>query len=420
MCADIDVRRIGRDELTGWLRAVNTGFLKPPTPADDLVEDYAGFVDFARTQGAYDGDRCVGTFRSFPQTLTAPGGAPVRASAVSNVTVTPTHRRRGLLGRMMAAEFEAARERGDQVATLIAAEHPIYGRYGFGPAASLAEWEIDVPRAGLDPRWPGPREGRVALVDPAEVREAGPALFDRFRAGQHGAVDRSERWWRRFTGLGREREQERGGKDAWTEPFHALYTGPDGEPEGLVTYRADGRWGDAKQPLVTAEVSDLFAVTPRAERALWHYVCAVDWVTRVRTGYRAVDDLVPHLLPDPRAARVVTRSDWLWVRLLDIPGALAARSYPAAGSLVLGVTAPDGPGGRYLLDASPQGATCEPTSRPAALTLDVGALATLWMGDDSAPRLAALGLVAEAAPGALATADALFRVPRAPWCPDMF
>ena len=84
------------------------------------------------------------------------GGGAVPADAISNVTVSPTHRRRGLLTRMMAEDLTAAKDRGDVVATLIAAEYPIYGRYGFGPAAWTTEWEIDVPRAGLDPRWAGP------------------------------------------------------------------------------------------------------------------------------------------------------------------------------------------------------------------------------------------------------------------------
>ena len=134
----------------------------------------------------FDAGRCVATFRSFAQELTVVGGATVPSDAVTNVTVSPTHRRRGLLSRMMATDLAAAKDRGDVVATLIAAEYPIYGRYGFGPAAWTTEWEIDVPRAGLDPRWSGPSAadggGRIDLVDGAEVRKLGPDLHERLRA----------------------------------------------------------------------------------------------------------------------------------------------------------------------------------------------------------------------------------------------
>ena len=58
---------------------------------------------------------------------------------------------------MMAEDLAAAKERGDVFATLIAAEYPIYGRYGFGPATWTTEWEVDVARTGLDPRCPARR-----------------------------------------------------------------------------------------------------------------------------------------------------------------------------------------------------------------------------------------------------------------------
>lgn len=142
-----DVRTITAAEFPDWLRAKHTGFLRAQTGTEEEAERRLPYTDLARTQGAFDGGRCVATFRSFAQELTVVGGATVPADAVSNVTVSPTHRRRGLLSRMMAADLAAAKERGDVVATLIAAEYPIYGRYGFGPAAWTAQWEIDVPRA---------------------------------------------------------------------------------------------------------------------------------------------------------------------------------------------------------------------------------------------------------------------------------
>jgi hypothetical protein len=52
--------------------------------------------------------------------------------------------------------------------------------------------------------------------------------------------------------------------------------------------------------------------------------------------------------------------------------------------------------------------------------LDVGELAALWLGDESAVRLAALGRVREERAGAARMADALLRTSRRPWCPDMF
>ncbi|MFC7263538.1 GNAT family N-acetyltransferase [Streptomyces lutosisoli] len=415
--APIDVRPITTADTREWIRALNTGFLRTPTVSDREVEDRGSYIDPARTLGAFDGPRCVATFRSFPQELTTVGGTPVPADAISNVTVTPTHRRRGLLTRMMTADLAAAKERGDVVATLIAAEYPIYGRYGFGPATTTAEWTIDVPRAGLDPRWSGPADGgRIDLVDGEDVRKAGPELHERFRRSRPGAINRDERWWQVSTGV------LRLDRAPWRDPFFAVYRSAAGEVEGLVSYESDDNWGDANQPLNTASVNWLIAVTPAAERALWQYLCSIDWIVTVKSGRRAPDDLLPRFLPDPRAARITTQSDWLWVRILDVVRALKARTYEGSGgSLVLEVTDRDGlSAGRYRLDAGPEGASCAPTTRDAELVLDVGELAALWLGDESAVRLAALGRVREERAGAASIADALLRTSRRPWCPDIF
>ncbi|WP_405797610.1 GNAT family N-acetyltransferase [Streptomyces sp. NBC_01506] len=412
----IDVRMISESEFPDWLRALTTGFLRVPTVSEEEVAIRSEYMDVRRTRGAFDEGRCVATYRTFPQELTAVGGARLPSNAVSNVTVSATHRRRGLLSRMINDDLAEAKERGDVVSTLIAAEYPIYGRYGFGPAASITEWSIDVPRAGLDPRASGQPDdgGRVDLIDGAEVRKLGPDLHERLRSLRHGVVDRDERWWRVHTGTAASHEP-------WTEPFYALYRSASGEVEGLLTYKADETWGDAKQPLNTATVLDAIAVTTAAERALWGYVCSIDWITTVRTGYRAPDDLVPLFLPDPRAARIVTQADFLWVRILDTVRALESRTYAASGTLVLDIHDRSSlASGRYRLDTSPAGTTCAPTTESADLALDVRELGALYLGDESAVRLAALGTVREETAGAAARTDALFRTSRRPWCPDIF
>lgn len=414
----LDPRTVTVSDFPDWLRAVSTGFLRPYVATEEEVAVRLTHTDLARVQGVFDGDRCVATFRSFAQDLTVVGGATVPADAITAVTVSPTHRRRGLLGRMMAVDLAAAKERGDVVASLIAAEYPIYGRYGFGPAAWSTEWEIDVPRSGLDPRRPVPDEadgGRIDLVDGDAVRKLGPELHGRLAARQHGVVSRDARWWQRSTGV------DVPAHETWTEPFYAVHRSAGGEVDGLIAYRADDHWGDAKQPLNKATVSDLIAATPAAECALWRFVCSVDWITTVRSGYRAPDDLLPFFLPDPRAARVVTQADFLWLRLLDVPRALEARTWSADASLVLEVHDATGLAeGRFLLEAAPAGASCAPTTRSADLALDVRELGTLYLGDESVARLTALGRVQELRPGAVAVADALFRAPRRAWCPDVF
>ena len=97
--------------------------------------------------------------------------------------------------------------------------------------------------------------------------------------------------------------------------------------------------------------------------------------------------------PGTRATRSATTSptggpcaqtgqwDHIWARLLDVPAALTARAYATADRVVVEVVdAFLGRGGRFVLDAGPDGASCTPTSESAEVTLPVAALGAAWFG----------------------------------------
>nr|WSX77680.1 GNAT family N-acetyltransferase [Streptomyces sp. NBC_00899] len=412
----VEIRTITESEVGPWVQAMHTGFHRSQViSAEEIALSRPGF-DLDRTRGAFDGDRCVGTFRSMARDLTVPGGGSVSATAVTNVTVTATHRRRGLATRLMAADLAAAKERGEAVAILIAAEYPIYGRFGFGPATWVTEWEVDVPRAVLPPG--DAVSGTVELVTPAEVRALGPALHERVRVRTPGAISRDSRWWDRATGaivlpsFG------------FQVPFFVVHRDTAGEVDGMAAYRVNDPYWPGKFPNADAEVLWQLAATPDADAALWRYLLSLDWVVRLKSGHRPPDDILPLLLGDPRAARTETYADYMWLRLLDVPVALSARTYaPLGADLVLDVRDADGlAGGTFRLETAPGAAPrCTPApASPPDLTLDVATLARLYLGDESAERLSALGLLTEHRPGAAATASHLFHTPRRPWCPEVF
>src|SRR3954451_7202269 len=117
----VEIRHVERDELVDWMRAMHVGFHQP-TAAERLApgaEDFAGQIDWDRIVGAFDRGLPVATFRSYAMEVCVPGGRHVTADAITNITVSPTHRRRGLLGAMMAADLAAAAERGEPLAILV-------------------------------------------------------------------------------------------------------------------------------------------------------------------------------------------------------------------------------------------------------------------------------------------------------------
>jgi predicted acetyltransferase len=116
--------------------------------------------------------------------------------------------------------------------------------------------------------------------------------------------------------------------------------------------------------------------------------------------------------------------DRLWVRILDVPGALETRGYRRAGRLVLDVAPPadqlDGQSdpvpGRWVLEAGPDGASCRAarSGESADLRLGVADLGSLYLGGFAASELAAGGRVEELTPGSLDVADALLATRPAP------
>src|SRR3954470_4083333 len=121
----MELRQVGPEEVADWLACMRVGFHSPPPDdADAAAAQFAERNDLARTSAAFERGRVVATYRSFATALTVPGPREVAACAVTNVTVLPTQRRRGLLSALMRDDLAAARERGEPVAILIASEWP--------------------------------------------------------------------------------------------------------------------------------------------------------------------------------------------------------------------------------------------------------------------------------------------------------
>ncbi|MFJ9441851.1 GNAT family N-acetyltransferase [Kitasatospora sp. NPDC101235] len=409
------IRAVSEDEVEAWDRALALGFLRPHVgSAADLRRRQ---WEPGRMLAGFDGDRQIATFRSFDAELTVPGGAVITADAITNVTVSATHRRRGLLGTMMRRDLATAAGSGTPVAILIAAEYNIYGRFGFGPATRGHGWNVDLYRTrGLRGGLPVVPGGRIDFVTMAELRELGADLHERWRRTQPGAIDRNELWWQRTTG-----EVQVPGFD-FKEPFAVVHRDADGVVTGLAVYRIDDKW-DGSYPNCTLTVEDFLALDGGTTAELWRFLLAVDWVRKVVVENLGPDDPLPLLLQDPRAATpYVENADFTWLRVLDVEAAFNARTYGAPGRVVLEVDDKLGyASGRWALEVAEDGTgRCTRTTDDADLALGASALGSLYLGGETVPRLAAAGLVTEARPGAAAAADLLLRTPLAAWNPDGF
>jgi len=403
-----EVRAIDGAEAEAWLRQLSHAFFMQPT--DGPPEYFLAHADLSRCFGAFDGTAVVGTLRSFANELTVPGRAAVPVSALTMVSVASTHRRHGILTEMITTDLRDSASRGEVASILLASEYPIYSRFGYGPATQRARF--DIATVGL--RFLPESSGSVEIIDLSAMRTLAPPLFERFRASQHGAIGRSEAWWDRMTGVT---------TSPGSEPFkgtQAVYRAPSGELEGYVTY--DGKMQWEQFPLsATMTVHELVATTPDAYLGLWEYCCSVDLQNAVVAPTRVPDEVLGLLVADARRVKLAEVSDFLWVRLLDTPSALSARTYEGAGRLVVEVVDDLGfAGGRFALEGDESGATCSPTTQSAELTISVADLGAAYLGLGTWTRLAAAGRVDEHVHGAVARAEAMFRTAREPWCTTFF
>jgi predicted acetyltransferase len=383
------IRPADADDVEALVTAVWTAFGNRPEE-----RHFAGarkFLEIDRTFVAVEGDRVVGNGGAVSLELTVPGPATVPAAGLTYVGVLPTHRRRGIMTGLMERLAGDARARGEPVSALLASESTIYGRFGFGAAVFGGMVEIDHAHARL--RRPVDIAGRLRMLDSDEHLKVLPAIHDRYRRSRPGEVSRTTGWWERRL---EDNPSDRGGASG---RFAVVW-----DSEGYVTYRVRQNW-EGGTPAHTLVIEDLVATSPDVLAGLWQYCVSVDLVELIKVSGMAVDHPLRWMLADPRRLRTTGFGDVLWVRLLDVAAALAARTYASDAALVVEVVGD----GRYRLDGGGGGqAGCRRTDDLADVALGAADLASAYLGGLGFATLARAGLVDERTPGALNRADALF------------
>ena len=353
-------------------------------PNDEGLDNFKQWLEFDRVILAEDAGELVGTAGANSYRVTVPGGDTVAAAGLTIVAVRPTHRRSGLLRRMMRRHLEDVRDRGEAASMLYASESSIYGRFGYGSAAPSGEISLQRSHGAFRRDIPAAR-GTYRLLDLAAADAIMRQIHPLATAGVPGAlVLREPDWVRRMVDYPSRREGH--------TPWRVLIYDRDGEPRGYARYRQKDGWGDGG-PEGTVAVRDVQALDGEAFVALWRFLLDIDLSMTIAATHRPVPDPLRLLLADPR--RLVEKSsDGLWVRPLDVPALLAARRYRVPGSVVIEVSDEFfEAGGRYQLEGGPDGATCEPTAAAAEISLGVEQLGAVYLGGQALDDLAWVGLI---------------------------
>jgi predicted acetyltransferase len=379
---------------------------------DDEIDRRLPIMDLSRFRMALDGAAIVGVAGSFALDMTVPGGATVPMGGVTWVSVAATHRRQGILRRLLGAVHADIDDRNEPVAGLSASEGGIYGRFGYGVATQMRRVAIDARSVQLREELV-PKPGSVRFMEPDEARVHVPAIWERARRQRPGEMARSEAWWgMAFTDQAKP-------QDGFSPAVRLRHD------DGYATYRVRMDWNEGR-PAHEVNVIELVAVTDDAHLALWHTLLGIDLVATISTrrGF-PVDDALYVAVDNPRAISTEAIDDSVWLRPHRPGVLLGARTYASEDRLVLELVpdttdAADAAPTRWEVEGGPDGAVCRRTRRRADLVLDRTALGAIYLGGFRPSVLARAQRITEATTGALRRADVFFSADRMPHSQNPF
>ena len=323
----------------------------------------------------------VATFTSWVKEINVGGETLLPLHMITDVTVAPTHRRRGLLSRLMTEDLTEAAAKGRPLAALTVSEGGIYGRFGFGVATRQRMVEVDVSGGRFALR-DTEDDGSLQLLDPPQARPFVEEVFAKHLATTRGAVARPAFYTQIEDGY----DWEGGGKD--TKARVVVHLDASGTVDGYARFvhkETDGKG--------TVELRGLHALTDRAWRRLWRFLAEVDLTDTVKSRV-PVDSPLQHAVTDPRVVKTTGVVDFLWVRVLDVVASLEARPWREDGTVVLEVDDPMGlAAGRFRVTTEKGRASVVRVEDEAGVRLDVETLGALYLGDSTVGTHAAAGRV---------------------------
>jgi predicted acetyltransferase len=374
-----------------------------------------GVLEPPRTLVVFDDEELVATLAVHSLTMAVPGGE-VGVGGVNHVAVRADYRRRGLMTSMMMAALRDITGRGEAVSALWPSEAGIYGRFGYGLASRHASLLIDGQPGAAG----SPAPGEIRLIPDASAADTAPlaSLYRSWHLTRPGSIVRSaERWRQRLM----PRDDGRGGTTDVVCLLHRDLRRDKEQFDGYALYTARPQWSQGLLPEGTTVVLEVCAQTSRALTALWNHLLSVDMMARTVAPMIPVDDPGIWTLRDPRQWQAQV-TDNVWIRLIDVPAALRARTYARDVDVVLDVRddlLPDNTG-RYRLSGGATGASCDPTTAPADLKVTAAQLGASYLGGTSLAGFALTDGLEEKRRGALHVAATALSAPLAPCCIDPF
>lgn len=321
------------------------------------------------------------------------GGRCVPMGGFSPVVTAAEHRGHGYGSMVTAAQFPLLRERGEVISGLYPAQTQLYRGNGFEVAGVYA-YRTFPTRSLRQLRPSGAVRVRKGTADDL------PAIKDcyrRFAATQDGWLDRPDVWWEHLL------PADKIGSDQ----FLYVVDGADGAVAGYLRYGH----GKVVPPAhgYTIQVHEVCAAEPDVALAFWRLIGTSSTQAELVRASGPPEHPLLLLLPD-QDLKTTDEIRWM-LRVVDAPGAIAARGFPPAVRTTVDLELTDRQcdwnSGRWRLTVEDGSGTLTRGGDGEA-SLTSNAFAALYSGYASATTLRQTGLLTGAGERTLADLTAAF------------
>ena len=312
-------------------------------------------------------------------------------AGLTSVITPPEHRRNGYVSRILAETLVEYDQNNWQFSILRPFDYGFYRSFGWATANEVRNYECPIEALSFAP---------AELGRAGEFRELGTDSFDtlepvyeEFSSNYSLTIDRDDEWWQHRVCYGNE-----------SEPYvYGWFR--DGEPQAYLVYQLEGDYHSRTLTVREFAYTDSEALTA-VLAFCYNHDSQADTVE-----FHAPDDtMFQDLLAAPDEVEC-TLSTGPMVRIVDVPSALSALSYPVvdeAISISVSDDLAEWNDGTFELSVSPESAHCVSTESDPAATLGIADLSQLAVGARSVTDLARAGRLDAESDTAIATLDRLF------------
>lgn len=365
----MQIKTLTEDQKPLYARIFQDSFVV----ADSYMPTWAQYAPTKDLRGIFDDEGTLLSGLRFLWNDLWLGNSKVKMAGITNVSTPPEHRRHGYLRQLLLATLAEERENGYNVSGLYPFEFPFYRKFGYELASATQEVAISVAALAQFKTQTKGRWKKANADDWQKFKE----LYDTSCVGKFGRNTREQEvWWRRriFILL-------QNGVAKNNEAY--LWYDEAGKARAYIVFSYKNLAKDWDREII---IRDMVWLDEAARHEIFAFFANQDsQALKIWFSTEPGDEILSRL-SDPRQAELKLQPGYM-LRLVDVKGALAERSWPeeACGKISIAVkddTMEWNDNQTYQMEIEAGKASVKTTqgTDSAGLSCDVRTLAQLYAG----------------------------------------